>query len=120
MHCVALTHDQQILTWGVNDLAALGRNTTWEAPIQDADDSDSDEEGGDLNPLESTPTAIPAESFVSNVADFAQVIATNSASFVLTVDGLVYGWGTFSVSITCSNSIPCSNSFRPMMVCLGS
>ena len=28
MHCVALTHDNRILTWGVNDLGALGRDTT--------------------------------------------------------------------------------------------
>jgi alpha-tubulin suppressor-like RCC1 family protein len=25
---VALTHDQRIITWGVNDLGALGRDTT--------------------------------------------------------------------------------------------
>jgi len=98
MHCVALTHDQQILTWGVNDLSALGRDTTWEAPTRDIDDDDSDEEESDMNPLECTPTAIPADSFGPNVSDVVQVIATNSASFALTVDGFVYGWGAFSVS----------------------
>jgi regulator of chromosome condensation len=98
MHCVALTHDQKILTWGVNDNYALGRDTTWEAPTKDADaDSSDDEEESDLNPKESTPTAIAAESFGSAVG-FAQVAATNSASFALTTDGLVYGWGTFMVS----------------------
>ena len=28
MHCVSLTHDQKIVTWGVNDNGALGRDTT--------------------------------------------------------------------------------------------
>ena len=97
MHCVALTHDQKIFTWGVNDNYALGRDTTWEAPTKDADDSSDDDDDSDLNPRESTPTAIPAASFGSH-AKFAQVAATNSASFALTTDGLVYGWGTFMVS----------------------
>ena len=42
MHCVALTHDNKILTWGVNDEGALGRKTDWsggkfveaDAPVQ--------------------------------------------------------------------------------------
>ncbi|EHK97517.1 putative protein pim1 [Glarea lozoyensis 74030] len=95
MHCVALTHDQKILTWGVNDNYALGRDTTWEAPTKDVDADDSDEEEeSDLNPNESKPTAIPTEAFESGTR-FAQVAATNSASFALTTDGHVYGWGTF-------------------------
>jgi regulator of chromosome condensation len=98
MHSVALTHDQKILTWGVNDNGALGRDTTFEAPTRDADASDDDEDDGrSLNPLESTPTAIPAEHFGKDVR-FAQVAATDSASFALTTEGFVYGWGTFSVS----------------------
>jgi regulator of chromosome condensation len=104
MHCVALTHDGQILTWGVNDNDALGRDTTWEAPTKDMDaDSDSDEDSDDgesgLNPRESTPTAIPADFFSKDQGDLVQVAATDSASFVLTSKGFVYGWGTFSVSI---------------------
>lgn len=100
MHCVALTHDQKILTWGVNDNCALGRDTAWEAPTRDADadsDSDEDDESG-LNPRESTPTALSKDDFPSDISGFAQVVATNSASFALTLDGLVYGWGTFCVS----------------------
>jgi regulator of chromosome condensation len=104
MHCVALTHDGKILTWGVNDNSALGRDTTWEAPTKDIDaesdsdqDSDSDGESG-LNPKESTPTAIPTEFFPKDEGDLVQVVATDSASFVLTSKGSVYGWGTFSVS----------------------
>lgn len=44
MHTVALTRDNTILTWGVNDLGALGRDTKVE---EDEDD--------DLNPSESVP-----------------------------------------------------------------
>ncbi|TVY43224.1 Protein pim1 [Lachnellula subtilissima] len=99
MHCVSLTHDQKIVTWGVNDNGALGRDTTWEAPTRDIDQEsnseDSDDDDVDLNPLESTPIAIPAESFGNSVPTFVQVVALDSASFALTSEGLVYGWGTF-------------------------
>ena len=37
MHAVALTHDNKVLTWGVNDLSALGRDTTWEGRMRDID-----------------------------------------------------------------------------------
>jgi regulator of chromosome condensation len=103
MHCVALTHDGKILTWGVNDNGALGRDTTWDAPTKDMDASESDDESvsdgeSGLNPKESVPTAILAEFFSKGDGDLVQVAATDSASFVLTSKGLVYGWGTFSVS----------------------
>ncbi|KUJ07352.1 RCC1/BLIP-II protein [Mollisia scopiformis] len=88
MHCVSLTQDQKILTWGVNDNGALGRDT-------DLDSEDEDEDS-DLSPKESTPTAIPTEFFGKGVEAFVQVAATDSASFALTHDGSVYGWGTFS------------------------
>ncbi|KAM0126655.1 hypothetical protein ACHAP3_009163 [Botrytis cinerea] len=96
MHCVALTDDQRILTWGVSDGGSLGRDTSsYEAPAKDVDaDSDSeDEEDIVLNPLESTPTAISTE-FLDG-RKVAQVIACDSSSFVLTEDGYVYGWGSF-------------------------
>ncbi|TLS23936.1 hypothetical protein PpBr36_08745 [Pyricularia pennisetigena] len=101
MHAVALTKDNKVLTWGVNDQGALGRDTTWDGGLRDADaeDSDSDDEGDDsgLNPVESTP----AEIDMSEVAEgtrFVQVAASDSASFALTEDGRVYGWGTFRAS----------------------
>jgi len=101
MHCVSLTHDQKIVTWGVNDNGALGRDTTWEAPTRDIDQEsnseDSDDEG-DLSPKESTPIAIPTENFGKVIPTFVQVVALDSASFALTSEGLVYGWGTFRVS----------------------
>jgi regulator of chromosome condensation len=101
MHAAALTHDNKILTWGVNDLSALGRDTSWEGRMRDIDganDSDSDESEPDLNPRESNPTAIPADKFPVGTR-FVQVAAGDSATFGLTDDGLVYGWGTFRVSL---------------------
>jgi regulator of chromosome condensation len=102
MHCVSLTHDQKIVTWGVNDNGALGRDTTWEAPTKDIDQvsnsEDSDDEGG-LSPKESTPVAIPMKDFGRVVPTFVQVVASDSASFALTSEGLIYGWGTFRVSL---------------------
>ncbi|RDA88111.1 hypothetical protein CP532_6819 [Ophiocordyceps camponoti-leonardi (nom. inval.)] len=97
MHAVALTRDNVILTWGVNDNGALGRDTTWSGGLRDvdaSDDSDSENEESGLNPLESTPTAVSADHFAPGTK-FAQVAACDSATFVLTEDGRVYGWGTF-------------------------
>lgn len=94
MHCVALTHDQQILTWGVNDDGALGRDTTWEAPTRDVDGGSDSEDSDDesyLNPKESMPTAIPQESFSAISGLFVQVVALDNASFALTSTGSVYG-----------------------------
>lgn len=102
MHCVALTYDNRILTWGVNDQGALGRDTTWDGGYKDIDEANngSDSESDDdiaLNPYESTPTAIPSEAFPKDTV-FVQVAAGDSSSFALTDDGQVYGWGTFRVS----------------------
>ncbi|RDW67093.1 RCC1 Chromatin-associated guanine nucleotide exchange factor for Ran [Aspergillus mulundensis] len=101
MHCVALTHDNKILTWGVNDQGALGRDTTWEGGYKDMDKggsgSDSDDDSDDdpeLNPHECTPTAIPSGAFPQGTV-FVEVAAGDSSSFALTDEGEVYGWGTF-------------------------
>lgn len=94
MHGIALTKDHKILTWGVNDNSALGRNTKWDGSDQN-DEDDGEEESG-LNPYESTP----AEIDMTNVAPgtkFVQVAASDSASFALTEDGRIYSWGTFRV-----------------------
>jgi regulator of chromosome condensation len=96
MHVVALTQDNQVLTWGINDHNLLLRDTTWEGGLRDAGESDSEDECG-LNPLESTPAAIPAERLPKGVKIF-QVAAGDSATFLLSEDGLVYGWGFFRVS----------------------
>lgn len=103
MHCIALTHDNKILSWGVNDQGALGRDTAWDGGYKDMDDnqsdSDSDDEDSGLNPHESTPTAIPASAFPKDTV-FSQVAAGDSSSFAVTDDGQVYGWGTFRVNLT--------------------
>jgi regulator of chromosome condensation len=100
MHVVALTKDNKILTWGVNDQGALGRDTTWDGGLRDAEDEDSDSEDDDdtgMNPKESTPEEIDTTGIDPDVV-FVQVVASDSASFALTEDGKVYGWGTFRVS----------------------
>lgn len=86
MHAVALTRDNKILTWGVNDLSALGRATNVE---EDDDD--------ELNPAESTPGPVDVSGLEPNIR-WAQVAASDNASFALTDDGHVYGWGTFRVN----------------------
>ncbi|KJR86329.1 uncharacterized protein SPSK_02350 [Sporothrix schenckii 1099-18] len=103
MHSVVLTKDNKILTWGVNDQGALGRDTTWDGGLRDADadddgsDSDSDDDDTGLNPHESTPGEIDTSGVVPGTK-FVQVVASDSASFALTEDGRVYGWGTFRAS----------------------
>ncbi|OTB02210.1 hypothetical protein M426DRAFT_13790 [Hypoxylon sp. CI-4A] len=96
MHCVALTHDQTVLTWGVNDDKALGRDTNWDGGVRDidAEEDDEDEDDTGVNPHESTPGRVDL-SILSEGTQISQVAATDSASFILTDDGWVYGWGTF-------------------------
>jgi regulator of chromosome condensation len=94
MHTVALTRDNEIVTWGVNDNGALGRSTDWHGGLRDID-GDADQ-NGELSPLESVPTEIP-DHFFPPGTKFVQVAAGDSCSFVLTDTGLVYGWGTFKV-----------------------
>lgn len=99
MHSVAITAGNQIVTWGVNDKGALGRDTEWEGgKWKDADgEEQAEDEEPDMNPLESTPTALPEDAFPEDTV-FVQVGAGDSCSFALTDTGLVYGWGTFLVS----------------------
>ncbi|KAJ9294121.1 hypothetical protein DTO271G3_7249 [Paecilomyces variotii] len=99
MHVAALTFDGKVLTWGVNDNYALGRETPWEGGLKDMDAAEDDSGSGtssdiELNPHESTPTALPGNSF-SPGTRIVSVAAGNSATFALTQDGRVYGWGTF-------------------------
>lgn len=100
MHCVALTSDNKIVTWGVNDHGTLGRDTVWGGGWVDmnkgdhAEDSDNSE--SELNPKESTPAALDDSCFPTGTV-FTQVAAGDNATFALTEEGLVYGWGTFKV-----------------------
>lgn len=104
LHVIALTKDNRILTWGVNDNYALGRDTTWDGEkLRDMeDDASSADDEDDLNPLESIPTPIPASSFPPGTR-FTQVAAADNLSLALTDTGIVYAWGTFLVS--CSNTL---------------
>jgi regulator of chromosome condensation len=104
MHCAALTHDNKILTWGVNDQGALGRETSSEGKMKDitkADgsesDSDDDDDDSGLNPSESEPREVDYKHFPEGTM-FTGLVASDSATFVITEEGLVYGWGTFRVS----------------------
>jgi regulator of chromosome condensation len=99
MHCVALTSDNRIVTWGVNDQGALGRDTTYEGGLRDMDAAESDDSDDEdaLNPYESTPNYVDAKHFEEGTV-FTNVVASDSASFAVTADGQVYGWGTFRVS----------------------
>ena len=84
-HCVALTKDNDILTWGWNGDGALGRDTNHDL-------------NGDEEPNEAE--FIPEKVGFAHIEDdmtWAQVVATDCASFALTADGRVFGWGTFKV-----------------------
>ncbi|KAK3347165.1 putative regulator of chromosome condensation protein [Lasiosphaeria hispida] len=97
MHAAALTRDNKILTWGVNDQGALGRDTTWEGGLRDVEDEDSDSDDEDdsgLNPHESTPAEVNTSDLPEGTK-WVQIVASDSATFALTETGLVYGWGTF-------------------------
>ncbi|KAJ9607816.1 hypothetical protein H2200_007895 [Cladophialophora chaetospira] len=100
MHTAALTKNNSILTWGVNDQGALGRDTTWEGGLRDIEedaDSDSDSDSGSetaVNPKESTPGEVDLSGLPEGIV-FTQVVCTDSATFALTSNGDVYGWGTF-------------------------
>ncbi|KAI0477567.1 RCC1/BLIP-II [Xylariaceae sp. FL0804] len=94
MHAVALDSTGRIYTWGVNDDKALGRDTTWPEGRRDIDFVNEDPDDSGLNPFESTPTEINYGE-ISHEDIITQVAATDSASFALTDDGFVFGWGTF-------------------------
>lgn len=110
MHTVVLTNNNRLLTWGINDQSALGRDTSWDGGLKDmdGDDSDSDSEEIAVNPHESTPAEVDFTE-VPEGTMWTQVVASDSASFALTSDGLVYGWGTFRVS-SIPNIIKCTTN----------
>ncbi|KAB8297904.1 hypothetical protein EYC80_001690 [Monilinia laxa] len=89
MHGAALTKDNKILTWGVNDGKPLGRSVDdWVAPERDADaESDDESTTSAQNPLESTPTEVD----MTNVPEgtiFTQIAAGDNATYAVTNDGL--------------------------------
>lgn len=110
MHAAALTHDNQILTWGVNDQGALGRPTKQADQFKDVGDDEEEEEhfknpngsnkwvkNTGLNPLESTPHPVSLDNIPEGTV-FTHVAAGDSVTMAVTSTGLVYGCGTFRVS----------------------
>ena len=104
MHTLAVDTENNIWSWGCNDVGALGRDTSGAKEVLrdiGKEDNDNDEdEDGDLNELESTPMKIPRELFPPLVdpADgvrVVQVAATDNMSCVLLSNGDIYAWGTF-------------------------
>lgn len=104
MHTVALTRDHKVVTWGVNDDGALGRDTSWDGGLRDVDAESGSDDDEELNPLESTPAEVPQSSFPSGTK-IVQVAAGDNCTLGLTDTGLVYGWGTFIVRQAISRAI---------------
>ena len=100
MHVAALTSGGVILTWGVNDQGALGRETKQAEQFRDADaseNSDDEEEDSGMNPLEAAPGPVSLENIPEGTV-FTRVAAGDSVTMAVTNTGLVYGCGTFRVS----------------------
>jgi len=123
MHVIALTHDNKILTWGVNDSGALGRDTTWDGGLKDMDAADSDSDVSDdndngLNPKESNPGEVDwTGTEVAEGTRWVRVAAGDSCSFALTDDGRVYGWGTFRGNEGVIGFTPnVQTAYRPILI----
>lgn len=100
MHTIALDSNHDIWSWGCNDVGALGRDTSGAKEIlkdMDANNSDSDDEDGDLNELESTPYKLDRSLFPPLLEGHkvVQLTATDNLSCVLFSNGDIYAWGTF-------------------------
>ena len=99
MHSLVLTNDNEIYSWGTNDMYVLGRDTVTNAKLslKDADapaaEESEDDDDGDLNDLESTPGKV--ENLPENNGEIVQIGATDNLSIVLYENGDVYAWGTF-------------------------
>jgi len=88
----------------------------------DASESDSEDEDDDsgLNPDEATPLEVDPKYFPAGTK-FVSLYAGDSSTFALTTTGLVYGWGTFRVSLPLRTAArPSLTAFRVMMVLLAS
>lgn len=98
-HSIALTRDGRILTWGCNEGGALGRDTEPDAEYS-AYYNLHEPDGPGWEPEEVDT------SHLGHGIIWTQVVATDSASFALTDDRRVFGWGTFIVSETAKLSTP--------------
>lgn len=100
MHVVALTRDNKVLTWGVNDQGALGRVTKGGEQYKTIDEKneaaaeEADPWNSGLNPLESAPAEVDYINIPKGTI-FTKVAAGDSITMVLSATGEVYGCGTF-------------------------
>lgn len=115
MHGAALTHDNKILTWGINDNSALGREAKDTRKEKDLDEVEQDDNASidsdyehDVSMAEATPTEINMDGVPKGTV-FTQIVAADSATFALTDEGLVYGCGLARVSLT-------SHSYRILLI----
>lgn len=93
MHTLALDYKNQVWSWGSNDSAVLGRDTSKvKEVLKDMDDADSDDDDADLNEAESTPGKVEG---LPKDLKIVQLAATDNLSAVLLENGEVYAWGTF-------------------------
>lgn len=95
MLTVALTADNKIITWGVNDNCALGRDTTWDEKLRDMDAESGEEEDGELNPssqrlLRSRPDISRQTQFLCKLLP-AIAAALLSPRLGLSTDGARFG-----------------------------
>ncbi|PTU21384.1 hypothetical protein P175DRAFT_0508365 [Aspergillus ochraceoroseus IBT 24754] len=86
-HCAALTHDNKILTWGACAQGQLGRKI----------DRGDDPRQKSKNSSAALPGEVDRKHFPPDTV-FVQLAVTDHATFVLTEDGYVYGWGAFKNS----------------------
>ncbi|CAF9910049.1 MAG: hypothetical protein GOMPHAMPRED_006936 [Gomphillus americanus] len=101
MHVVALTHDNKIFTWGVNDQGSLGRATKDGEQYKELKENgeevaadEEDEMNSGLNPRESAPGEVDYSNIPEGTV-FTKVAAGDSITMILTSIGQVYGCGTF-------------------------
>ena len=81
MHTVVLLEDGTLWSAGVNDDGALGRETA----IDDSGDPVAEKDATRFGQVTLPKDAAPVK----------QLACSDSGSFALTLDGSVYGWGTF-------------------------
>ncbi|PNH58282.1 hypothetical protein VD0002_g9245 [Verticillium dahliae] len=112
MLTVALTADNKIITWGVNDNCALGRDTTWDEKLRDMDADCSfaltetglvygwgtfrDSKGDERFGYEADGRMITKQdkpSLIRGVQDITQLACGVGHVLALDTSGNIWGWG---------------------------
>lgn len=81
-HCVALTKGGIVLTWGLGTEQNAALGTNWEPDA-----------------VRKIPNPVRLTHLTERYGNIVQVVATNDASFALTEQGYVLGWGCFKVCV---------------------